>query len=182
MKTICIVPKSSRNFEKAAFLPLGWHNSWHSACLFGRRRVNWGLFGCPQLVLVHRHRSHQSESLLQSAEGFLKEAASTLGTGGKSCTDNGGHKGVTISTDQSVSEGVGGTYVEVMLLVIWHVWYSRSWSWSLPPPQSWQRRRSLVQGLLWRSVSRSGRSSQTYFRRMSNFWTVHTKQENHHCK
>ena len=49
---------------------------------------------------------------------FLEGGSQHLGTGGKSCTDNRGHKGITISTDQSVSEGVGGTYVEVMLLVI----------------------------------------------------------------
>ena len=75
---ICIVPKSSRNFEKAAFLPLGWHNSWHSACLFGRRRVNWGLFGCPQLV--HSHTLLTSVTVRVPAavcRRFLKEAAST---------------------------------------------------------------------------------------------------------
>ena len=42
---------------------------------------------------------------------FLEGGSQHLGTGGKSCTDNGGHKGVTISTDESVKskEGVGGT-------------------------------------------------------------------------
>ena len=45
-------------------------------CLEGEGSIG-GCLVAHSWLLLHRHHSHQSESLLQSAEGFLKEAAGT---------------------------------------------------------------------------------------------------------
>ena len=112
------------------------------------------------------HCSHQSlsESLLQSAEGFWRRQPALRNWWEKQVQTIG-----VIRISQFEQMQVYLRVLVSLVEVIWHVWYSRSWSWSLPPPQSWRCRRSLVRGLFWRrSVSRSRRSSQTSFSRMWN--------------